>query len=125
MTSFSIKARLKSLSHAIDGIAALVSSQHNARIHVAATIAVVALGLVLGLAAWEWCSVILAVSIVWTSEALNTGFEFVCDVVSPEINPKIKIAKDIAAAGVLLASCGAAIVGAIVFLPHILAILGI
>jgi diacylglycerol kinase (ATP) len=125
MPAFSIKARLKSLSHAIDGMVALLSSQHNARIHVAATMAVAFFGLVLELAAWEWCSVVLAASIVWTSEALNTGFEFVCDVVSPEVNPKIKLAKDIAAAGVLLASCGAAIVGAIVFLPHIMAILGI
>ena len=75
------------------------------------------------LASWEWCSVILAIMLVWAAEALNTGFEFVCDAVSKEFHPSIKLAKDIAAGGVLLAAIGAVFVGLIVFGPHLWLIL--
>lgn len=124
MPSFSLKARLKSVSHALDGIGALLASQHNARIHAVATVLVLGLGLLLQLQPWEWCTVILSVAIVWVAEALNTSIEFLCDVASPEFNPKIRLAKDVAAGGVLIASIGAAIVGIVVFLPRIWAILG-
>ena len=124
MPSFSLKARLKSVSHALDGIASLLASQHNARIHAAATIAVVCLGFLFGLEPWEWCAVILSVAVVWVAEALNTSIEFLCDVASPEFHPKVRLAKDVAAGGVLIASLGAASVGIVVFLPRIWAILG-
>jgi diacylglycerol kinase (ATP) len=79
----------------------------------------VVVGLVVQLAAWEWVSVVLAMTIVWMAEALNTAIEFACDVVTREFHPTIKAAKDIAAGAVLAAASGAAMVGLIVFLPHI------
>lgn len=119
MSALSPRSRLKSISYALAGISALVRTQANARIHAAATIVVVAAGFWAHLAAWEWCSIIFAIAIVWTAEALNTAFEFVCDAVSREFNPSIRLAKDIAAGGVLLSAMSAACVGLIVFLPHI------
>ena len=98
----------------------MLSTQHNARIHLTATIAVVVAGYIVGLSMLEWASLMIAISIVWLAEALNTGFEFVCDVVSPEFHPKIKQAKDVAAGGVLIAAAGAAGTGAFIFAPHIL-----
>ncbi len=119
MPPFLLSDRLRSLGFAMQGFSALISTQHNARIHLVATIAVVGTGAALSLNATEWVSIILAISIVWLAEALNTGFEFVCDVVSPEHHPKVKQAKDVAAAGVLIASSGAAIAGAVIFVPHL------
>ena len=124
MSALSPRARLASISYALAGLVALVRTQANARIHLAATVAVVVLGLAVRLAPWEWVSVTLAVAIVWTAEALNTGLEHLCDVVTREFHPSIKAAKDIAAGGVLVAALGAALVGAIVFLPHIWPLLG-
>jgi diacylglycerol kinase (ATP) len=59
---------------------------------------------------------------VWVSEALNIAFEFLCDVASPEFHPLVKKSKDVAAGAVLLSAIGAAIIGCIVFIPHITAL---
>lgn len=98
----------------------MLASQHNAWIHAAATLAVVALGLHLQIPRMEWCVLVLAIVSVWTAEALNTAFEFLCDVASPEFHPLVEKAKDVAAAAVLLSAVGAAVVGLIVFLPYLL-----
>ena len=115
-----LAARLKSIYHAIDGVRAMLRTQHNAKIHAIATIMVAIACVGFEISKPEAALLVLAITIVWLAEALNTAFEFICDVVSPQQNPQVKLAKDIAAGGVLLASIGAAIVGILVFLPHIL-----
>jgi diacylglycerol kinase (ATP) len=125
MSALSPRARLASFAFAIEGLVALVRTQANARIHLAASVAVVAVGLAVQLAAWEWVSLVLAITIVWMAEALNTAIEFACDVVTREFHPSIKAAKDIAAGAVLAAAAGAAVVGLIVLLPHIWRLLGL
>ena len=56
---------------------------------------------------------------VWTAEALNTAFEFLTDVASPNFHPIAEKAKDVAAGAVLLAAAGAVIVGALVFAQRV------
>jgi diacylglycerol kinase (ATP) len=116
---FSIADRLKSVSFALAGIAAMVRSQHNAWIHLASTIVVVTGGLWFQISRAEWVWLILAIIAVWTAEALNTAFELLCDVASPEFHPLVKQAKDVAAAAVLIAAIGATIIGLLVFVPHL------
>jgi len=67
----------------------------------------------------SWALVALAIALVVTAELLNTALEAVVDLVSPEEHPLAKRAKDIAAAGVLVASLGAAAAGAIVLWMHL------
>lgn len=121
--SFSVSGRLRSARHAIEGIVELLKSQQNAWIHAVATLCVIAAGLFFGVTTGEWSALILAITLVWVAEALNTAFEFLCDVVSPEFHPLVKKSKDVAAGAVLLSAIGAAVVGLVVFLPHLLAIL--
>jgi diacylglycerol kinase (ATP) len=97
----------------------MVTSQHNARIHAAATVAIVCVGLMLRLSALEWCWIVLAIVAVWTAEALNTAFEFLTDVASPTFHPIAGKAKDVAAGAVLLAAIGASVIGLLVLGPHI------
>ena len=61
----------------------------------------------------------LVIILVWVSEAINTAFEFLCDVASPEFHPLVKKSKDVAAGAVLLNAIGSIIVGVIIFLPYI------
>jgi diacylglycerol kinase (ATP) len=117
--TFSIVDRFKSVGFAFSGITAMLRTQHNAWIHLAATIASVALGFWFGIARGEWVLLVVAIVSVWTAEALNTAFEFLCDVASPEFHPLVKQAKDVAAAAVLIAAAGATIVGLLVFAPYI------
>jgi diacylglycerol kinase (ATP) len=117
--SFSIGSRIDSFGHAFRGIGSLLVSERNAWIHVLATLVVVVAGLVLGIDRDEWWAVMLAIGLVWSAEAFNTAIEGLCDVVSPEDDPRIKRVKDMAAGGVLLAALAALGVGMLVFVPRI------
>jgi diacylglycerol kinase (ATP) len=111
----------KSLLQASNGMAVLLGTQRNARIHLAATAAAALLGLALGVSPNEWCWLIAASALVWTAEALNTAIELLGDVASGgHHHPLVGRAKDVAAAGVLLAAMGAALIGVIILLPQVL-----
>ena len=84
--SLTFTGRVRSFRCAIKGLRVIISSQHNAWIHAAATIAVVIVSFYFHLSRAEWCWIILAVISVWTAEALNTAFEFLTDVASPEFH---------------------------------------
>ena len=118
--SFSFTGRLRSFSHAFRGIGLMLRSQHNAWVHAAATGGVVVAGFVIAISRMEWCAIVLAIASVWMAEALNTAFEFLCDVTSPEFHPVVKQAKDVAAGAVLLSAVGSVVVGVLVFGPHLL-----
>ncbi len=118
--SFSTRARLRSFGFAFKGLYTLVAEQHNARIHLLATALVIALGLILAVELRDWSLLLLAMGLVWAAEALNTAVEYLADAAVPEQHPLVARAKDVAAAGVLLAAVAAAAVGALVFLPYLL-----
>jgi diacylglycerol kinase len=121
---FQFTGRVRSFRHAIAGILRMIHCQHNAWIHAAVTIVVVAAGLYFHLSGAEWCWIILAISIVWTAEALNTAFEFLADAASPSFHPLVQRAKDVAAGAVLITAAAAAVIGAIIFWPHLMSMLG-
>ena len=116
---FSPRDRLKSLTYAIRGIYVVVSSQPNAWIQALALIVILAAGIYFDFTQAEWCWVVLAVALVWMAEALNSGIEFVADLVSPEYHPLIRNAKDVAAGAVLITVLAALIIGILVVWPYI------
>ncbi len=97
----------------------MIRCQHNAWIHAAITVAVVVAALLFRISSADWCWIILAMSIVWTAEALNTAFEFLADAASPEFHPLVRDAKDVAAGAVLLTAGAAVVIGSIVFWPYV------
>lgn len=102
------------------GLLHLIASQRNFRLHLfLATPLVIAAAAWLGLAAWEWVALLFAIVLVLSLEAMNTALEILADRVNREHDPYIALAKDAAAAAVLLGAIGAAVVGLIVFLPHL------
>jgi diacylglycerol kinase (ATP) len=116
--TFSFTGRIRSITHAVNGIVEMLRSQHNAWLHSVATIAVTVLGFVFGITKVEWALLVLAIVLVWVAEALNTAFEFLCDVASPNFHPIVKRSKDVAAGAVLLSVMGAVALGLIVFVPY-------
>ena len=118
--NFDLADRTRSFRYAGRGLRTLVSTQHNTWIHATVTVLVLAAGLLAGLARSDWCFIVLAITLVWTAEALNTALEFLCDAASPEFHPLVEKAKDVAAAGVLLSAIGAAAVGLLVLGPPLL-----
>jgi len=120
---FLIVERIRSFGFAFAGLAHMLRTQHNAWIHAASTATVVVAGLWFGVSRQEWIWLVLAIVAVWTAEALNTAFELLCDVASPEFHPLVKQAKDVAAAAVLITAFGATIIGLLVFAPYLLALI--
>jgi diacylglycerol kinase (ATP) len=116
---FSLRARVRSFVYAGRGISTMLASQHNAWIHAIASLCVIAGGLLAGVGRLEWCVLVLAIVSVWTAEALNTAFEFLCDVASPEFHPLVAKAKDVAAGAVLIAAVGATLIGLLVLGPYL------
>jgi diacylglycerol kinase len=121
--SFSVAARIESFRHAFRGIASLLRSEHNAWLHCLATLLAIVLGLVFGISREEWLAIVLAIVLVWTAEAINTAIEALCDVVSPERDPRIKKTKDIAAGAVLFSAFGALGVGLLIFAPRLFSLI--
>ncbi len=116
---FSIAARLKSFTYAFAGFTYMLRTQHNAWVHLVATIAVIAAGFVLNVSADAWRWLIAAMTLVWVAEAINTAFEHLCDVVSPQLHDSVKRSKDIAAAAVLVCVIASTLLGAITLAPYI------
>jgi len=120
---FAFTGRIRSFAHALRGVATMLRSQHNAWIHAAASATVCGLGVALGISRADWCWIVLAIMAVWSAEALNTAFEFLADVASPEFHPLVKHAKDVAAGAVLIAAVGSALIGVLVLGPPLIDVL--
>ena len=105
----------QSFIHAGRGLARLVRGEFNAKVHLAATALVLGAGLVFDREPWQWGLLVIAMALVWVTEALNTALESLADQVTLERTPLLRDAKDLGAAAVLLASIFAVALGAIVF----------
>ena len=110
-----LRERYASFCHACRGLKTLVVREPNARIYLAATIAVAFAGWGFHLRAAEWAWLVVATTLVWGAEALNSALENLADEVSLERRDRIGRAKDLGAASVLVASIGAAALGILVF----------
>ncbi len=115
---FSLKARLNSFPYAFCGLIDLLRREHNAWIHLLATVLVVILAVYCRLQPLEWVAIVLVIAAVWSAEALNTAVEYLADACMPEQHPLIKRAKDVAAAAVLIMAAAAVLVGLIIFVPY-------
>lgn len=113
-----ITARTQSLRYALDGLGFVLRNEQNARIHGAAALVVFALGLLLHIETSDWRILIVAIISVWFAETINTAFEYLCDVVSPDKNESVRKAKDIAAGAVLITALGAVVIGTITLAPY-------
>jgi diacylglycerol kinase len=116
---FSLRARANSLRFACEGIYRFFSEEHNAWVHLVATLLVVALALSLKVSFPEIIALVVVTGLVWVAEIFNTAIERAMDLISPEYDPSVKLIKDLAAAAVLTAAFIALITGAIIFIPKI------
>jgi len=114
-----LERRIHSFKYAFKGIAQVVKTQANMRIHLLASIVVLAFASYLRISANQWCILILTISVVLASEMFNTAVESLCDAVTTEQNRHIEEAKDIAAAAVLVTAIASVIIGLLIFIPYI------
>jgi len=107
----------KSVAHAIHGVVHIIRHERNARLHLLFAALAFTLGLALNLTNVELAAVFFAAIIVFLAETFNTAIERTLDLIDPDENPQIKIIKDMAAGGVLIAAVAALMIGIVVFGP--------
>jgi diacylglycerol kinase (ATP) len=106
---------LRSFRFAFAGLSHLWETQRNFRIEVAVGLLALALGLLVHLERWEWVALLLTIALVLVLEAFNTTLENAVTLVSPNIDPRAKAAKDVAAAAVLIAAIVSVAIGILIF----------
>jgi diacylglycerol kinase (ATP) len=112
-----IHSRIHSFGHALRGWRYVLKTQHNARIHSVVATLVVAVGLWLGLPPRDWAVLVLAITMVFTAEFINTAIEAVVDLASPVHHPLAKVGKDVGAGAVLISALAAVLVGLLILGP--------
>src|SRR6201988_4654338 len=106
---------LESFNYAFEGIIHVLRTQRNLRIHFVAAVLVFGAALAVGVTRLQLIALVLAIAFVLVAEMLNTAIEGVIDVSTTSFDPNAKLAKDIAAGAVLIASIAALGVGSLVF----------
>ncbi len=106
---------IESFNHAFEGIIHVLRTQRNMRIHFVVAAVVLILGLASDVSRIELIALLLAIAFVLIAEMLNTAIEGAIDVATTSFDPMAKLAKDIAAGAVLIATINAVAVGYLVF----------
>jgi diacylglycerol kinase (ATP) len=106
---------LESFNYAFEGIIHVLRTQRNLRIHFLAAVLVFAGAIAVGVSRLQLIALVLAIAFVLVAEMLNTAIEGVIDVSTTSFDPNAKLAKDIAAGAVLIASITAVAIGFLVF----------
>jgi diacylglycerol kinase (ATP) len=109
---------IQSFNYAFEGVIWVLKRERNMRLHVAAAVIVMVLAVVLDASKLELIALLLAIALVLIAEMFNTAIEAATDIATSSFHPLAKIAKDVSAGAVLIASANAVAVGAIVFTGH-------
>ena len=106
---------IESFNYAFEGIIHVLRTQRNMRIHFAIAIVVLIAGLAVDVSRLELIALLLAIAFVLIAEMINTAIEAAIDVATTSFDPMAKLAKDIAAGAVLIATVNAIAIGYLVF----------
>ena len=106
---------IESFNFAIEGVIHVLRTQRNMRIHFAIAVAVLAVAVAVKVSREELIALLLSITFVLVAEMINTAIEGTIDAATTSFDPMAKLAKDIAAGAVLIASVNAVAVGYLVF----------
>jgi diacylglycerol kinase (ATP) len=105
---------IQSFNYAFEGIVHVLKTQRNMRLHFALAIGVLVAAFAYDVSKLELIGLVLAIAFVLIAEMLNTAIEAVTDIATSSFHPLAKLAKDISAGAVLVASATAVLVGYLV-----------
>jgi diacylglycerol kinase (ATP) len=106
---------IDSFNFAIEGLIHVLRTHRNMRIHFAIAIGVMVGAVWAGVNRFELIALLLSIAFVLVAEMINSAIEQAIDVATTSFDPLAKLAKDIAAGAVLIASVNAIAVGYLVF----------
>lgn len=106
--------------HAARGIVHACKTEKNCRIHLLAMALALIMGVLLHINSTEWLFVTGCCMLVLSMELLNTAIEKMCNLISTEYHPLIKIIKDVSAGAVLVCATGSMVIGCVIFIPKLI-----
>ena len=109
----------ESFNYAFEGVIHVLRTHRNLRIHFLIAAIVLGAAVVVGVRRFELIALLLAIAFVLIAEMINTAIEHTIDVATTSFDPMAKLAKDIAAGAVLIASVNAVAIGYLVFAERI------
>ena len=119
-----INRLFKSFKYAYEGLKYAFKYEQNILVHFLATILVIIAGIFFKISMAEWLVLTLIIGLVIATELINTSIEATIDLVTKEVHPLAKVAKDTAAAAVLIFGITALIIGLIIFVPKFIELIG-
>ena len=114
------KSLIKSFVYAFEGLFHAVRYNRNLKIHLVVALVVILLSIFIHVTSFEMGILGVMILLVILSEMINTAIEEMVNLITQEHRKEAKIAKDVAAGMVLVASVGSVIVGVLIFTPYIL-----
>lgn len=111
---------VKSFGYSIEGLKYAYKYEQSMFVHVIFTVLVIAVNLFFKVDKVTWLLSLIAIGVVLAAELINTAIEAVVDLVTLEIHPLAKIAKDCGSAATFVLACMAAALGFIVYVPYII-----
>lgn len=117
-----IRRHTISFKHAFEGLVKALSTQPNYRIHFILSLLSILTGSYLHISYYEFLIIGVLITGGLTIETVNTAIEETCDAIDEAIRPDIKIAKDSAAAAMLIFAIGSATLAGFIFIPKIISL---
>ncbi len=118
-----LKRHTISFKHAIDGLIWSLKTQPNYRIHLFLSLLAILGSVIYKVSYEELLIIIFLITVGLVVETLNTGLEQTTDAIDRKIREDIKIAKDVAAAAMLIYAVGSFVIACLIFIPKIIAVL--
>ncbi len=114
----------RSMKHALRGILHAMTTERNFQIEILSSLLVFMLMILLPVTSQEEIFLVLMIVGILVIELINTAMERVVDMLKPRVHPYARIAKDVMAGAVLIASIGAVFVGVVIFSPYVFQLIG-
>ena len=115
-----LKKCVNSFKYPMSGLRYAYKNEQNLAVDVGVALLLLIFGFIFKINKYEWAILVLTIGLVISCELMNTAIEAVVDLVTEEYHPLAKVAKDTAAAAVLIFALVAVVVGLIIFVPKIL-----
>lgn len=113
----------KSFIYSIEGLKYAFKYEQSLTIHILATVVVIVTNILLKVTFAEWATTLLTIGAVLATELINTAIEAVVDLVTLEIHPLAKIAKDCGSAATFVMAIVSIIIALLVYGPYIVNLL--
>lgn len=118
----SVKRFFNSIKYSVEGLIYAYGNEQSLWIHGVGSLLIILLGFILQITFNQWAILIIALVVVLAVELLNTAIEATVDLITKEIHPLAKIAKDCGSAAAFVTGLMLTIISLFIFVPYILAL---